>query len=307
MNLRPGPPAHANLPVRQLSMADLSACVELAADRDWPPEEHKWRLLFRVGEVYGVDDPAGGLAGVVVLTRYGQELAAVGMMVVASRYGHQGLGRRLMSHLLSRAGGAVVYLTATSAGRPLYQKVGFRAIDTMAMHLGEFRPGSAAAPPVPVIPPAGSSARVPSGPSLSPPRAASPADIGPIAALDRGAFGADRGRVLAELFSFGEQVILMQDGEAIIGYASAWRNADVLVIGPVVAADPRLARMMITTIAADAAWPVRLDILGRHSGLAAWATAHGLVPRGTTTLMVHGGDLPGDRDQLFAPVSVAIG
>jgi hypothetical protein len=239
----------------------------------------------------------------VVLTRYGQELAAVGMMVVASRYGHQGLGRRLMGHMLSRAGGAVVYLTATSAGRPLYQKVGFRAIDTMAMHLGKFRPDSAAAQPVPAVPPAGSSARVPSGPSLSPPRAASLADIGPIAALDRRAFGADRGRVLAELFSFGEQVILMQDGEAIIGYASAWRNADVLVI----AADPRLARMLITTIATDAAWPARLDILGRHSGLAAWATAHGLVPRETTTLMVHGGDLPGDRDQLFAPVSVAIG
>ncbi len=94
MTLHPGRPAHANLPIRQLSMADLSACVELAADRDWPPEEHKWRLLFRVGEVYGIDDPAGGLAGVVVLTRYGEELAAVGMMVVASRYGHQGLGLR---------------------------------------------------------------------------------------------------------------------------------------------------------------------------------------------------------------------
>ncbi len=61
--------ATADLPVRRLSAADLPACLDLAADRNWPREEHKWRLLFEVSEVYGLDDPAGGLAGTVVLTR----------------------------------------------------------------------------------------------------------------------------------------------------------------------------------------------------------------------------------------------
>ena len=83
------------LPVRRLTPADLPAIVELAADRDWPPEENKWRLMFAVSEPFGVDDPAGGLAGAVVLTRYGASLAAIGMMLVAARHGRKGLGSRL--------------------------------------------------------------------------------------------------------------------------------------------------------------------------------------------------------------------
>src|ERR1700735_3929262 len=105
--VQPGERAVAGLPVRRLSPADLAACVELTVDRDWPPEPDKWRLLFAVGEVYGVDDPAGGLAGTVVLTRYGPGLAAVGMMVVASRHGRRGLGGRLLSFALEQADGAV--------------------------------------------------------------------------------------------------------------------------------------------------------------------------------------------------------
>ena len=106
--VQPGEQAVAGLPIRRLSRADLAACVELTVDRDWPPEPDKWRLLFAVGEVYGVDDPAGGLAGTVVLTRYGRGLAAVGMMVVASRHSRRGLGRRLLSFALEQADGAVI-------------------------------------------------------------------------------------------------------------------------------------------------------------------------------------------------------
>jgi hypothetical protein len=83
--------AAAGLPIRRLSGADMAACVELAADRGWPPERNKLRLLFAVGEAYGIDDPAGGLAAMVVLTRYGRQLAAVGTMVVASRFGRRDL------------------------------------------------------------------------------------------------------------------------------------------------------------------------------------------------------------------------
>jgi GNAT superfamily N-acetyltransferase len=70
-----------------------------------------------VGETCGIDDPAGGLAAMVVLTRYGRELASVGILVVASRFGRQGLGRRLMAHMLERVGPAVAYLAATRAQR----------------------------------------------------------------------------------------------------------------------------------------------------------------------------------------------
>jgi GNAT superfamily N-acetyltransferase len=283
--------AAAGLPIRRLSGADMAACVELAADRGWPPERNKLRLLFAVGEAYGIDDPAGGLAAMVVLTRYGRQLAAVGTMVVASRFGRRGLGRRLMSHLLERAGPAVVYLGANSSsyGRPLYQSMGFRSIDTVTRHAGRFAPQPHAALPG----------------SL---RSASMSDREPIAALDREVFGADRRRVLTELFGFAERVLVAEDGRgALAGFAAAWRNEDDLVVGPLVAADLAVARALIAAVAAEENGSVRVDVRGCHLELASWAAARGLLPCGSATLMVHGGDLPGERDKLFAPVSGATG
>jgi hypothetical protein len=74
--------------VRRLVAADLAACVALSVDREWGAEEHKWSLLLEVAESFGVDAPDGGLAGAVVLGRYGAHLASVGMMLVASRTGY---------------------------------------------------------------------------------------------------------------------------------------------------------------------------------------------------------------------------
>jgi GNAT superfamily N-acetyltransferase len=283
--------AAARLPIRRLSAADLGACVELAADRGWPPEQNKWRLLFAVGEAYGIDDPAGGLAAMVVLTRYGRQLAAVGTMVVASRFGRRGLGRRLTSYLLEQAGPAVVYLAAntSSYGRPLFQSLGFQSIDTVTRHAGRFAPRPHAALPG----------------SLRP---ASMSDREPMAALDQKVFGADRRQLLTQLFGFAERVLVAEDGRgALTGFAAAWRNEDDLVIGPLVAADLAVARTLITAVAAEENGPVRVDIRGGHLELANWAAARGLVPCGSATLMAHGGNLPGERDKLFAPASGATG
>ncbi len=101
-------------PIRRLGPDDLTACLALSADREWPAEKRKWALLLDAAEGYGIDDPDDGLAGAVVLPRYGPGLASVGMMLVASRHGRQGLGHRLMAHVLGQAGRATVFLTATS-------------------------------------------------------------------------------------------------------------------------------------------------------------------------------------------------
>lgn len=74
--------------VTLLEPADLRDCQDLAADRDWPREDVKWRLLFAIGEPYG--RPRGGFAGSV-----------------------RGLGRHLTTHLLDEAGERTVFLHAT--------------------------------------------------------------------------------------------------------------------------------------------------------------------------------------------------
>jgi GNAT superfamily N-acetyltransferase len=279
----------ASLRIRRLRAADLAACGRLAADRGWPPEQHKWRLLLAVGEAYGIDDPAGELAASIVLTRYGQRLASVGMMLVAARYGRRGLGRHLLAHVLDRAGPAVVYLAATSYSRALCQDLGFRVIDTVDRHAGPFaaQPGACARGRI---------------------RSASVSDLASLAAFDRQIFGADRRPVLTRLLGFAERVLIAEDDDgSLAGLAGAWRNEGDLVVGPLVAADVAAARALITTAALAADGPVRVDIRGCHADLADWATGCGLVPCGHATLMVHGGDLPGQRGQVYAPLSGATG
>jgi hypothetical protein len=129
--------------------------------------------------------------------------------------------------------------------------------------------------------------------------------LGALGALDRAVFGADRERVLARLLTFAERFV--ECGEPVGGYAAAWANGDITMIGPLVAPDVTTAATLISHLAGGLAGPVRVDIAGRHAGLAGWVQAHGLLAGSETTLMAHGGPLPGHRARLFAPVSVAIG
>jgi hypothetical protein len=245
--------------------------------------------MFAVSEPFGVDDPAGGLAGIVVLTRYGPGLAAIGMMVVASQHGRRGLGRCLMECALERADGAVVCLTATEYGRPLYERLGFRPVDSSVTYSGQL---AAAGPAVTAGLAAGC-------------RLAAPGDLAPIMALDREVFGADRTRVLAELTTFADRLVVL--GDPVEGFAAAWNKDGTRVIGPLVAADTAAAARLIGSVAAGWSGLVRMDLLGKHADLARWAVAHGLAVANTTALMVLGGELPGDRDRLFCPATVAIG
>ena len=267
--------------IRRLTQGDLDACLALATDRAWSAEPRKWRVLLDAGEGYGIDEPGGGLAGSVVLTRYGDRLAAVGMMLVAAHREGRGLGRRLMTHVLEQAGEATVFLTATPLGRPLYEKLGFRALGAMTTFVGPF---------------AGEAAGVS--------RAAGPGDLPAILALDAAVYGADRSALLGRHLALAEQLRVVEDDGAVVAYAAALRNPANTSIGPVIGGDEGL----LADVAAGIAGPVRLDLDHGHADLIAWAGRHGLAAGDSVTLMVHGDRaLPGDRTRVIAPVMMAVG
>jgi predicted N-acetyltransferase YhbS len=304
-------------PVRRLAPDDLKRCVALSVDRGWSPERSKWALLLAASETFGVDAPDGpGLAGAVVLTRWGPGLASVGMMLVAARYGRRGLGRALMEHVITEAGGATVTLFATDMGRPLYEKLGFQPVRRNVSFVGAFQPGRAAPDP-------GADA------SAGLARAATEADLPAILAVDRAAFGGDRSHILAWLPGFADRISVVLADPArtadpadpahpdvladhsqpsVRGYAAAWRNSpSSTVIGPLVAPDAQTARRLILDLAAHAHGTIRLDLDPDRPELPAWAHKHGLEPVSRTTVMAHG-DLVdrGTPDRLFTPISVAL-
>ncbi|OLR92220.1 GNAT family N-acetyltransferase [Actinokineospora bangkokensis] len=253
--------------VRRLTLDDLGACLDLTADRDWARDERKWRLLFRVGHVVGVDAPGGGLAAVAVGSRYGERATAVGMVLVARAHERRGLGRRVVEHVLAGSGTPTAWLTATEMGRPLYESMGFRTVDHLSTYTG-----------------------VPTGVAKSGvSRACTGADLDDVAALDRAAFGAPRSALVAALPGFCDDLRVV-DGPG--GYGGTWPSTGVTVLGPVVAATPEIGVGLLSDLAAGTTGVVRLDVGDHRPEVHAWARAHGLELRLTSDVMLLGPDLP---------------
>src|SRR5215467_4488577 len=274
----------SSLPVRRLGMADLNACATLCADRGWAPERRSWALMLDAAEAYGVDAPDGdGLAGSVVLARYGTTLASAGMMLVASRYSRQGLGRALMEHIIGQAGGSAMFLTATEPGRPLYAKCGFRPVGRRAKCIGSFARGRDTATAT---------------------RRAGAADMPVILETDFQAFGEDRRYLLSRLPEFADEVRVAEDARGLAGYAAAWRADEVAVIGPVVANDEASAAALIADLAGHVRGMVRIDLDAGRKRLLDWVAEHGLRQITVQAFMVRGDwPPPGDRERIYAPLS----
>ncbi|ODA73444.1 MULTISPECIES: GNAT family N-acetyltransferase [unclassified Streptomyces] len=289
----PTPPP-VSLPIRRLTLRDLSACADLSEDRGWSREEHKWGFLLSAGKGYGIDDPDGGLVSACVVTEYGPQeqptLGAIGMLLVAERHARQGVGRRLMRHVVSTMGSTPLTLHATSHGLPLYEELGFKVTGRVEMLHGHFVPGSGE-PETEVST-----------------RTATARDLPALLQLDEGVFGADRTHIVTRLPAFADQLRVAEEEGRIVGYAAAWPHMDTHVVGPLIARDTLVAKALIASLAAHTDRSLRTDIDVRHEELLTWAKARGLASGTFSAVMTYGStDLPGDWTRRFAPVTVAAG
>ncbi|MFC8517573.1 GNAT family N-acetyltransferase [Streptomyces sp. NPDC057257] len=285
-------PSLTALPVRRLTLRDLTACADLSEDRGWPREEHKWGFLLTAGKGYGIDDPDGGLACACVVTEYGPQdrpdLAAIGMVLVAERHARQGIGRHLMRHIVSAVGPTPLTLHATPNGRPLYEELGFKVTGRAEMLRGHFTSGG---PETEVVT-----------------RAATAEDLAAIVRLDEEVFGADRTHIVTRLPAFADRLCVAEENGRLIGYAGAWPNMETHVVGPLIARDTETAKALIASLAAQTDRPLRTDIDVRHEELLAWAKERGLESVAFNAVMAYGiAELPGDWTRRFAPVTVAAG
>jgi len=285
-------PFLASAPIRRLTLRDLTACADLSEDRGWPREEHKWGFLLTAGKGYGIDDPGGGLVAACTVTEYGPQerpsLAAIGMVLVAERHARQGVGRRLMRHIVSGLGTLPLTLHATPYGRPLYEELGFKVTGGAEMVRGRFVPGG------------------PEPKTVT--RAATAEDLAAVLRLDEEVFGADRTPIVTRLPAFADQLRVAEEGGRIIGYAAAWPNMDTHVVGPLIARDTETAKALIGSLAARTDRPLRTDIDVRHEELLAWVKERGLSSIAPNAVMTYGiTELPGDWTRRFAPLTVAAG
>lgn len=231
----------------------LEAAVALSRQAGWPHRTEDWQLALALSEgMVAIEN--GKVVGTVLVTPYKGDCATINMVIVDETMRGRGLGRRLMDAALLTAGDRPLRLVATTAGLPLYQKLGFRETGTVLQHQG--LAGKIAAP--------------------AETEAATASDLPAIATLDRLAFGADREGLLSYLAGIGEFAVIRSDSR-ISGFACLRPFGRGEVIGPVVAADLSKAKTLIEHfIASRPGRFLRVDTTV-ETGLSPWLAEQGLV------------------------------
>ena len=121
-------PAAATWPVRVLGPTDLGAAGALVTEAGWNQVEADWRIFLELGHVMGIDIPGEGVVATAATLPLGPDFGWIAMMLVATQYRRQGLGRQLLGQCILdlAAQGLTPGLDATAAGRELYQRYDFQ-------------------------------------------------------------------------------------------------------------------------------------------------------------------------------------
>jgi ribosomal protein S18 acetylase RimI-like enzyme len=259
----------------------------------WNQVEADWRIFLELGHLMGIDAPGHGVVATGATLPLGPDVGWIGMMLVATRFRRQGLGRQLLGQCILdlAAQGLTPGLDATAAGRELYQRYDFQ--DSWAITRWRRERGAAAAPPDPAV-------EV---------RTATAAHLDAIATLDRRAFGYERRSVLARVLERAPRVaaLALRDG-APCGFLLARDGREALQLGPLVATDPAAPAALVAHAVARIADAAYLDLLDRHQDLRGWVATHGFAPQRRFTRMLYRRDEPfGDSRLAYAIAGPELG
>jgi GNAT superfamily N-acetyltransferase len=263
------PMGSAGIVYRRMSEHDLPAAYGLTQAVGWAHRLEDWQLLHSLGTGFVALDEET-LAGTGLCWKFGDAHASLGMIIVSPDRQGKGIGRELMRLVLEELGERTVLLTATPAGQPLYEQLGFVPNGSVDHHQGTMRRTFPIA--------------LATGECLRPVAAG---DLQTLAALARRALGMPRRDLLAQLLSVAEGVLIERDGEAL-GFLMMRRFGRGTMIGPVVAPDTERAKALIAHWTERCAGSIaRVDVTG-ESGLGTWVESLGLALVGPSVRMVRG-------------------
>lgn len=273
--------------IEEMTPGHLEGAVELSREVEWPHRREDWELAQSVSRgIVALEEER--VVATIMMTPYGDNAAAINMVIVDAAMRGRGLGRKMMEEALAKAGERTCCLTATREGLPLYEKLGFVTTGEIVQHQGE-----ALAVSVP--------ARV---------SWAERGDFARLDVLDREAFGHDRSALMKRLFERGKFAVIRDEGD-IQAFSAIRPFGRGLVIGPVVARNGSEAKALIDFLLAHHQGKfVRVDT-DVSTDLAEWLTGRGLahVGGGITmrrSIVTHKESKPAHR-RTYALVSQALG
>jgi ribosomal protein S18 acetylase RimI-like enzyme len=202
------------LNMRPMQIGDLEYASSLTQGEGWHSETLEEFTGFFSHDPAGcmIAEQGGRRVGIGVATAY-RDVGFLGQIVVARELRGQGIGNQIVTALLSHlrtAGVRSIYLDATKAGAPLYQRHGFRKDQPSLRYSGMVRGAL--------------------HPHVRPMRVQ---DLDTVCALDRQWWGADRTFFLVRRWQlYPDLCHVLEQGGAIQGYVLARRRGGKLWVGP---------------------------------------------------------------------------
>lgn len=215
-----------SLNIRLMTPADIPAGMRLKDIAGWNQTREDWaRFLQFNPEGCFVADHDGRVAGTVATIIYEGRLAWIGMVLVDPAFRGQGIGTALLRHAIAYLDGRripCIKLDATPQGKPLYERLGFKAEYEIERCVLRRSVGEAAPAPVPGD------------------------DFDAIAAIDRDAFGADRSEILRSVADAAPELVLPAgQGGSLRGYALGRRGSLADHLGPWIGREEQTARVVL--------------------------------------------------------------
>ena len=118
------------LPVtlRQMQLSDVKAGMRLSTAEGWNQTEKDWKFLIANSQNICLAAEADDkVVGTTTATNYANQLAWIGMVLVDKNYRGKGISKMLLENVLEKLKQCrSIKLDATSAGREVYKKFGFK-------------------------------------------------------------------------------------------------------------------------------------------------------------------------------------
>jgi GNAT superfamily N-acetyltransferase len=287
--------------VRAMRETDLPGARRLQREEGWNQEEADWRLFLGnhpAGCFVAVDEE-DSLLGTVTSLRYGSAVCWISMLLVDRGARGRGIGGSLMKRAIAANEGICrsLRLDATPAGRPVYERLGFRRDYTVERWVAD--------PPLPF--------RTDS-PKGTNPGVAIVGDAlpGDIIALDAEAFGADRLFFLEHLRRRwppgARRISAGEGGSGSTAFAFGRGGERYRHIGPVVARGDREAAAILDAVL-DAAGegPLAIDLFPERREFGAHLERRGFRSVRPFTRMTRGGSPGEDPSLLYAAAGPEFG
>jgi GNAT superfamily N-acetyltransferase len=265
----------------------VPGALKLSQEMGWPYRREDWDFAARMGRGL-VLERAGDVIGTAMWWTYGTAYASAGMIIVTAAAQGAGYGSRLFDGLLEATDGCNVLLNSTEEGLTLYMRRGFTAWGTVVQHQGRLT--------VAVAPDEREGIRP-----------ATASDLEAVLSFDERATGMPRTSMVAALADAGELVVIDRGGR-VAGYAIARRWGRGYVIGPVAAESAEDAqRLILAQLSRLHGQFVRIDVGAEHC-LGDWLEGLGIERVNGVTAMVKGRQpVPEAPARMFALANQSFG